>query len=386
MKARKQAEAARFQVREETIKLQHAAEQLDAAREVAQLEYQLAQSSLDAAQTRSDAQQQVTVALSQTFEGKYKATGADTRQILAMYLVLIVGFGLAALLLSYPLANKAAQSIGDGMASWLNFYPATYRGYTSTLIQQGIVAVAIPVLTALWPLYNSVRITVREALSDYGIGSNAKPKDKAISKGNLLLPRPLRLSLRNAFRRKLRMALTLFTLVLAGAIMIGVFNLWGAFDKVLNDIQGYFLADINIRFDRAYRLDKVAEMALRVPGVESVEGWLEYPGTLIIDKDEAGRQVEFVAPPSNSELIDPVIGSGRWLTAGDENAVVIGNQLITMFPDLKVGDWLTIKIDGKETYFEWTNAGRYTCAGERGATLQQRTPVVADHDGLPPSR
>ena len=293
--------------------------------------------------------------------GIMKATGADTRQILAMYLVLIVGFGLAALLLSYPLANKAAQSIGDGMASWLNFYPATYRGYTSTLIQQGIVAVAIPVLTALWPLYNSVRITVREALSDYGIGSNAKPKDKAISKGNLLLPRPLRLSLRNAFRRKLRMALTLFTLVLAGAIMIGVFNLWGAFDKVLNDIQGYFLADINIRFDRAYRLDKVAEMALRVPGVESVEGWLEYPGTLIIDKDEAGRQVEFVAPPSNSELIDPVIGSGRWLTAGDENAVVIGNQLITMFPDLKVGDWLTIKIDGKET--KWHIIGTYIITG-----------------------
>lgn len=56
LKARKQAEAARFQVREETIKLQHAAEQLDAARDVAQLEYQLAQSSLDAAQTRSDAQ------------------------------------------------------------------------------------------------------------------------------------------------------------------------------------------------------------------------------------------------------------------------------------------------------------------------------------------
>jgi outer membrane protein TolC len=42
-------------VSEETLKLQRTAEQLEAAREVAQLEYQLAQSGLEAAQTRIDA-------------------------------------------------------------------------------------------------------------------------------------------------------------------------------------------------------------------------------------------------------------------------------------------------------------------------------------------
>lgn len=55
LKAKKQAEAARDQVAEETLKLQRAAEQLEAAREVAHLEYQLAQSALEAAQTRIDA-------------------------------------------------------------------------------------------------------------------------------------------------------------------------------------------------------------------------------------------------------------------------------------------------------------------------------------------
>jgi outer membrane protein TolC len=56
LKAKKQAEATRNQVAEETLKLQHAAEQLQAARDVAELEYQLAQSGLEAAQTRVDAQ------------------------------------------------------------------------------------------------------------------------------------------------------------------------------------------------------------------------------------------------------------------------------------------------------------------------------------------
>src|SRR5579859_2823973 len=55
LKAKKQAEATRNRVSEETLKLQRTAEQLDAAREVAQLEYELAQSGLDAAQTRIDA-------------------------------------------------------------------------------------------------------------------------------------------------------------------------------------------------------------------------------------------------------------------------------------------------------------------------------------------
>jgi outer membrane protein TolC len=55
LKAKKQAEASRNQVAEETLKLQRSAEQLEAAREVAELEYQMAQSNLEAIQTRIEA-------------------------------------------------------------------------------------------------------------------------------------------------------------------------------------------------------------------------------------------------------------------------------------------------------------------------------------------
>jgi len=55
LKAKRQAESARNQVSEETLKLQRASEQLEAARDVARLEYQLAQSGLEAAQSRIEA-------------------------------------------------------------------------------------------------------------------------------------------------------------------------------------------------------------------------------------------------------------------------------------------------------------------------------------------
>jgi putative ABC transport system permease protein len=293
--------------------------------------------------------------------GIMKAVGGGNAQIFAMYVVLILGFGLVALLIAIPLSIGAAQNIGGGMATYLNFAQLPFKAYPSAISQQAIVALLVPFLAALWPVYNSVRITVREAISDYGIGGNAKSKDASVSRKALFLPRPMRLSLRNAFRRKLRLGLTLFSLVLGGAIFIGVYNLWASFDKTIEDIQGYFMADINVSFGRYYRFEEVASLAESIPGVSSVEGWTEYPGTLISDKEAAGTQILFVAPPSTSTLIDPVITAGRWLTTGDENAIVIGNHLRNMFPDLKIGDWLTIEIDGKQT--QWHIVGFYTITG-----------------------
>ncbi|RPI95237.1 MAG: FtsX-like permease family protein [Chloroflexi bacterium] len=293
--------------------------------------------------------------------GIMKAIGGANSQVFMMYVVLILGFGVVALVIAVPLANAAAKIIGGGMAAWLNFHPTPYKGYTATLIQQLIVALVVPFIAALLPIYNSIRVTVREAISDYGIGSGGKIKHKPVGKGALFIPRPIRLSLRNAFRKRTRLALTLFTLILGGAIFIGVYNLWASFDKTMTDIQGYFLADINLSFGRYYRFDEVAPIAQSVPGVSGVEGWTEYPGTLIMDEDQPGTQILFVAPPSTSTLIQPIITSGRWLQPGDENAIVIGNHILNVFPDLKVGDWLTIEVDGKET--KWQIIGTYSLTG-----------------------
>ncbi len=293
--------------------------------------------------------------------GIMKAVGGGMLQIAGMYIVLILGFGFCALMIAIPLANAAAQTIGSGMAQWLNFHASPYQSYPATIIQQAVVALIVPLLAAFIPIYNSVRVTVREAVSDYGLGGNASAKNDSGSERSVWVPRPIRISLRNTFRRKTRLGITLFTLVLGGAVFIAVYNLWASFDKVMEDIQGYFLADINIAFDRGYRFDKVAAIAESIPGVESAEGWMEYPGTLKLGDEDTGTQILFVAPPSSSTLIDPIITAGRWLKPGDENAIVIGNHLLKIFPDLKVGDWLTIEANGKEN--RWLIVGEYSITG-----------------------
>jgi putative ABC transport system permease protein len=46
---------------------------------------------------------------------------------------------------------------------------------------------------------------------------------------------------------------------------------------------------------------------------------------------------------------------------GDENAMVVGNHLLSVRPDLKVGDWITIRINDKES--EWHIVGIYRIPG-----------------------
>ena len=297
--------------------------------------------------------------------GIMKAVGGRTGQIFGMYIVLILIIGLIALIIAIPLAGRVAQPLGMAMASMLGFFTKQFKIYPQAIVQQIFVAMVVPLLAAILPIYNSTRITIREALTNYGIGSNAKPKDRSIGKGALLIPRPMRLSLRNAFRRKTRLVLTLITLVLGGSIFIGVYNIQASFNKLLDDLQGYFLADVNIAFERYHRFDEVSAIALSNPGVSGAEGWLDYPGTYITNEAEEGTQITFIGVPTTSTLIDPVIAEGRWLKTGDENAILVSNFFINTFPDVKIGDWLTIKIDDKET--KWQIVGLYTTAVDTDA-------------------
>jgi len=296
--------------------------------------------------------------------GIMKSVGGGIIQIFGMYLVLILFFSLVALMIAIPLAGVVAKFIGTGMSESLGFFTIPFKIYPQAIVQQIFVAVIVPMLAVILPVHNSVRITIREALTSYGIGMKARPKDKNVGKGALLIPRPMRLSLRNAFRRKARLALTLFALVLGGSIFIGVFSTRAAFEKLIEDVQGYFLSDINISFERYYRFDEVSPITLSNSDVSSVEGWLDYPGTLITDKDKAGTQVSLVGLPTNTTLIDPLIADGRWLTDGDQNAIVVSNFFLETLPDAMVGDWLTIEIDGKET--EWQIVGIYTITVDTG--------------------
>jgi putative ABC transport system permease protein len=132
----------------------------------------------------------------------------------------------------------------------------------------------------------------------------------------------------------------------------------------VEQISQYFLSDVNVTLDRPYRLSRMEELLKEVPGVGYVEGWAAARSEMLQASGASGDRVELLAPPAGSPLVKPILIEGRWLEPGDRAAITLGELFITRFPDLKVGDPLTIKVNGKETTF--TVVGFFRLAGKNG--------------------
>ncbi len=170
--------------------------------------------------------------------------------------------------------------------------------------------------------------------------------------------------MRNTFRRRGRLILTLFTLTMGGAIFIAVFNVRVTLHDYIDSIGHYFLADVSLDFNQPYRLDEVKNTALQVPGVVAVEGWAYTSAEAIKADGTVGDTLTILAPPVNSKLVAPVMVSGRWLEAGDQKAITVSEDILSKFPGLAPGKTLRLKINGHEA--NWMVVGLFKFASQDG--------------------
>lgn len=297
--------------------------------------------------------------------GMMKAVGARRGQITGMYLVMVTIFGLLALLLAVPLGVIGAHSFTRYIAGFLNFDITNFRLPPEVLVMQVAVGLLVPLLVALHPVIMGTRITVQAALSTYGLGKGrfgASVLDRLLVGSQSLtapppsslrryLSRPLLLSLRNTFRRKGRLALTLLTLILAGAIFIGVFSVRASLLGTLDNWLSYFQFDVDVQFDRDYRVERIRRETLKVPGVVEVETWGFYNTRRQRPDGSDSDNIMLMAPPAETRLVKPTIVMGRWLRPNDQNAVVVNTITFRDEPDLRLGSEMVLKIEGREEKF-----------------------------------
>jgi len=295
--------------------------------------------------------------------GIMKAVGGCNDQIVWMYVVLVTAFGLLSLAAAVPLAAVLAHVTSGLLANFLNYRPGPFRIPLESILMQAGVALAVPLAASLVPVFQGTRLTVREAISTYGLGADSFGNNKIdrLLERVQVLPRPFLISLRNTFRRKARLALTLFTLTLGGAIFIAVCNVQSAFTISIQDVLGYFLSDVNVSFNDLYRSEEVEQILYSVPGVKYAESWGITSARVLSDDKLTATEVTLFGPPPGSRMIEPVMTAGRWLVPNDENAVVVGNHFLKKRPDVKVGDELVLQIGGKE--HRWKVVGIFSLAG-----------------------
>jgi putative ABC transport system permease protein len=218
----------------------------------------------------------------------------------------------------------------------------------------------VPLLAGLYPIISGTRITVREAISQSG--SNTSFGVGGIEKLlNLLrgLPMGLLYALRNIFRRKVRLALALLTLSIAGAIFVAVISVRASLLVTIDEIAEYWQEDISLTFHNPHRFNKLERQALSVPGITSVEGRLVKRGFRVRSDDTESKQTfTFYGVPVPTQFLQPVLLEGRWLQPDDENSIVLNVDLLSLEPDISVGDEVEFRIEDRK--IKWHVVGIVT--------------------------
>lgn len=290
--------------------------------------------------------------------GIMKAIGATTAQLTAMYMALVAAYCTLSVALAIPLGLAAARAATTYMAGLLNMQLDPFEVPPPVLLGQVALGYVVPILAALVPVARASGITVREAVAFYGLSGGAFGHgliDRLVARLQML-SRPALLSLRNTFRRKGRLALTLATLSMGGATFMGVFNVRSSLTDTLEAALQYWNYDVEAEFLRPYRADQLLQEVRRVPGVKRAEAWGFSAAQLVEDWDGRGEsRVFFIAPPALTDMLRPTLVAGRWLRPDDRAAVVINTEVLKNNPDVKVGDVIKVRLGLRKT--EWTVVG-----------------------------
>ncbi len=281
--------------------------------------------------------------------GMMKAIGGKTGQVMGIYLINILVFGVLAFLIAVPLGAAGAQGFAQLSADMANYDIQTFSVRPGVIIIQAAMSVLLPLIVSVVPVLIGTRITAREALSDYGLPTSVGSLSGSDeSRLYAWLPRPMVLSLRNAFRRKGRMVLTLITLTLAGSIFISIFSVRVGLRAQFARLFDLYNYDLGVVLAEPIRTERIEREAFRVAGVVGVEGWNVSEAQYLRSDGSEGENLALYAVPPESAYIIPHVEQGRWLYPDDQNAVVVLGDFLTNNPNLDIGSEITLKIKGQE--------------------------------------
>jgi putative ABC transport system permease protein len=173
------------------------------------------------------------------------------------------------------------------------------------------------------------------------------------------------LALRNSFRRRMRLALTMITPVLAGLFFMVALQVRASMIDSRERLYDAMKYDLTVSLDGMYPLEKVERATRNTPGVRQAEGWLTIAGSLPGVSDapaksggghmrgdnmhdggvkDSSRRFSVVGVPAETNLLRPNMQAGRGLQPGDTNAIVVNNMLASLLPQFKVGEEVKLQI------------------------------------------
>ncbi len=324
--------------------------------------------------------------------GIMKAIGARSSQITGLYLVLIMFLGLIAIMIGLPLGIAAGRGFAGMVSQLLNFTLYSQSVPAWVYIVLLLMGILVPLLVALVPIQRTTGTTVWEILNDYGTSREAFGSRKLDSwLGKIRgIDNTLILALRNTFRRRGRLLLTLGLLAAAGGMFMTGINVKAGWERFLADGVASRHYDLEIRFNNAQPEGEVFSTIGSIPGVQQIEAWNLMPtavhrpdGLDIVRTYPDGGHGSFLlrSTPPESKMLESPILSGRWLQAGDTDGIILNQMAAAVFfPNVKVGDTIRLTVNGHAASFHVVGLVRQIMTPAAAYVIPS---TFADATGLP---
>jgi putative ABC transport system permease protein len=343
-----------------------------------------------------------------------QAIGGSRWQIARIYLAQALLLGAGAILVGLPGGILGSRVLCRQMGVFLNFDILSFAVPAWVWLLVAGVGIVVPVLAAAHPVWKGSRVPIRAALADFGVartGFGTGRLDRAVARVGGRA-RPLLLALRNCFRRRTRLVLTVVTLAAAGVFFMTAVNVRAALIQTLDRQFAGRRYDLSVILGGMQPFADVEQAVRGTPGVRRVEGWIATEAAVATTGSapaDAGRardgapggglhggrgpglhggsgggiasdRFTVLAVPATTAMLSLDVDAGRALAADENDTLVANTALAARFPQFRVGARVTLRMGPADV--EWRVVG---CAREPFSPAVAYVPLAFfEQPGLHP--
>lgn len=275
--------------------------------------------------------------------GIMKAIGASDFKITKIYLTFVLVLAIIADCVAIPLGYHVGLIYSNFVAGMLNFEIFDSQLTTSTLLFLIGLGILLPILISLYPIIKASLTTVQKSLNDYGVEEKNKTA-KVLS--FMRFSNIMRYSLRNTFRQKVRLTITLIVLILGGAIFISSFNIRSASNNTVTEMFDDVKYDYQIFCSENYSVQKLDSCINQLPNIKQREYLYFSRVTMPYSNGLESEQFMLRTVSCNSIFYNFEIIKGTKLQP-NKSGVVINHMFAAKYKNLDIGSKLQIKWNGK---------------------------------------
>jgi putative ABC transport system permease protein len=281
--------------------------------------------------------------------GTMKAIGGTRQKVIRSYLLSVGIYGIAGTALGIGVGIYFGYQLLSFLGNLFTLDLGAFQVAPSAIVISMIVGIGVPLAAAIVPLWTGTKITVRQAMTSYGV-SNGNHGPSRIGLGQRLrwVSQTAWLGIRGVFRKRGRAALTLLALTISGIAFLSVQTTSNSFDLFLNQLLNTYHSDALVNTN-PQPYDQIKAQMMAVPNVARVERLENLSvntrqGTFFLTGVEADTQ-----------LYQYKLIAGRWFHGDEPDALVVSDV---------VAGKLHLNVGEKITFSDATDTATWTIIGE----------------------